>query len=227
MPIKVLVVEDNPQLGQLIRRGTQPLGIECTVVGSGAQAIQQVPRLSPDLMILDLTLPDMDGLEVLSRLRRSPRLHELPVIVLTSRAEEAERIVGLELGADDYLTKPVSPRELTARVRAVLRRTRRATVLPLRAGSLSVDESRRRVFLGDTPLTLTPREFELLVALMKADGRVLRRQQLLEDVWRFPAGDAETRTVDVHVRALRKKLGVEAHRLITHKGVGYAFRFED
>jgi two-component system phosphate regulon response regulator PhoB len=171
-------------------------------------------------------LPGLDGLEVCRQLRRDPATRELPIIMLTARGEEVDRVVGLELGADDYVVKPFSPRELVARIRAVLRRAESAERREAgRAiGGLRVDESRHAVTVDGQPVELTAKEFGLLTALMKADGRVLSREQLLATVWGHAnAAEIESRTVDVHVRRLRAKLGPEAQRVVTVKAIGYRF----
>jgi DNA-binding response OmpR family regulator len=170
----------------------------------------------------------MDGLEVCRRLRADPGTAALPVIMLTAKADEVDRVVGLELGADDYIVKPFSPKELVARIRAVLRRTRPpATGRVLRVGALTLDASRHLVEVDGAALVLTPKEFDLLQALMEASGRVLTREYLLDHVWGYTrAGEIESRTVDVHVRRLRAKLGDEGRRVATIKGVGYRFETE-
>ena len=152
----------------------------------------------------------------------------LPIIMLTAKAAEVDRVVGLEVGADDYIVKPFSPRELVARVKAVLRRMQASSALPTRqAGTLEVDEARHQARVGGTPVPLTAREFDLLCALMRVNGRVLSREQLLEAVWGYPdASEVESRTVDVHIQRLREKLTAEAGRIVTVKGVGYRFEAE-
>ena len=177
----------------------------------------------PDLVVLDLMLPEMDGLEVCRRLRGDPTTASLPLIMLTAKADEVDRVVGLELGADDYLAKPFSPKELVARVRAVLRRARPGPVTrPVSAGEISLDASRHTVTVGGRPVELTPKEFDLLQTLLEAAGRVLSREHLLNRVWGYARADEiESRTVDVHIRRLRAKLGAEERRIATIKGVGY------
>jgi DNA-binding response OmpR family regulator len=177
----------------------------------------------PDLVVLDLMLPGLDGLEVCRRLRADPASAALPVIMLTAKADEVDRVVGLEIGADDYLVKPFSPKELVARVRAILRRAHRAAgAAPLSAGAITLDPSRHQARVGAMPLALTPKEFDLLHALLEAAGRVLSREHLLNRVWGYARADEiESRTVDVHVRRLRAKLGPEGRRITTVKSVGY------
>jgi DNA-binding response OmpR family regulator len=167
----------------------------------------------------------MDGLEVCRRLRGDPATASLPLIMLTAKADEVDRIVGLELGADDYLVKPFSPKELVARVRAVLRRARPGPVShPVSVGEVSLDVARHTVTVAGRPVELTPKEFDLLQALLEAAGRVLSREHLLNRVWGYARADEiESRTVDVHIRRLRAKLGTEERRIATIKGVGYRF----
>ena len=170
-------------------------------------------------------LPGMDGLEVCRRLRGDPATAALPIIMLTAKADEIDRVVGLEMGADDYLAKPFSTKELVARVRAVLRRARPGeTARALTVGGVSLDPTRHAVTVGGRPVELTPKEFDLLHALLAAAGRVLSREHLLNRVWGYARADEiESRTVDVHIRRLRAKLGAEERRIATIKGVGYRF----
>jgi len=222
---EVLVVEDEPDIRSLIVFHLGREGYRCRTASNGAQALLEARASRPDLVILDLMLPEMDGLDVCRRLRRDPRTAQLPIIMLTAKADEVDRVVGLEIGADDYVAKPFSPKELVARVRAVLRRGQsRDDVAALRSGSITVDPARHAVHAGGARLELTPKEFDLLHALMEASGRVLSREHLLDHVWGYArAGEIESRTVDVHVRRLRAKLGDEGRRIATVKGVGYRF----
>ena len=221
----ILVVEDEPDIRDLIVLHLAREGFRCRTAGSGAEALAEVRSMHPDLVVLDLMLPGLGGLDVCRRLRADPATAALPIIMLTAKADEVDRVVGLEIGADDYVVKPFSPKELVARVRAVLRRTRspepvRARVL--RMGALTVDPDRHRVTLGDEALALTLKEFDLLQALMESAGRVLSREQLLTRVWGYAhAEEVLSRTVDVHVRRLRAKLGDEGRRIATVTGVGY------
>ena len=219
------MVEDEPDIRSLIVFHLGREGYRCRTASNGAQALLEARASRPDLVILDLMLPEMDGLDVCRRLRRDPRTAQLPIIMLTAKADEVDRVVGLEIGADDYVAKPFSPKELVARVRAVLRRGQsRDDVAALRSGSITVDPARHAVHAGGARLELTPKEFDLLHALMEASGRVLSREHLLDHVWGYArAGEIESRTVDVHVRRLRAKLGDEGRRIATVKGVGYRF----
>lgn len=227
MAARVLVVEDEPDIRDLVSFHLGREGFEVRTARTGAQGLRDVRARRPDLMVLDLMLPELDGLEVCRRLRQDPETASIPVIMLTAKGDEADRIVGLELGADDYVTKPFSPKELVARVRAVLRRARPVEgPAVFNASSLRVDFGKRQVSVGGTAVALTPKEFDLLRALIEARGRVLSREQLLDRVWGYArASEIESRTVDVHVRRLRQKLGDEGRRIVTAKSVGY--RFED
>jgi DNA-binding response OmpR family regulator len=226
---RVLLVEDERDIVELVRYQLEKEGMRVAHAADGALALRLCRQDPPDVVILDVMLPGLDGLEVCRALRRDPETRRLPVIMLTAKADEVDRVVGLELGADDYVVKPFSPRELVARVRALLRRTRdgEAGPAPRRAGDLVLDEARHAVAVKGSPVELTAREFGLLAALMRASGRVLSREQLLESVWGYPrAAEIESRTVDVHVRRLREKLGPEARRIVTVKAVGYRFDAE-
>src|SRR5262244_1067864 len=227
MASRVLIVEDERDIRDLILLHLQRDGYQVTTAGSGEDALLQVKQSPPDLVLLDLMLPGMSGLEVCRRLRQEPTTAGLPILMLTAKVDEVDRVVGLEMGADDYVVKPFSPKELIARVRAVLRRARPAAqARVLRAGAVTVDPMRHQVDVAGTAVELTPKEFDLLRALVEAAGRVLSREQLLERVWGYTrGGDIESRTVDVHVRRLRAKLGDTGRRIATLKGVGY--RFED
>jgi DNA-binding response OmpR family regulator len=222
----VLVVEDEPDIRSLIVHHLERDGFGCRAVATGPDALAAVRTAVPDLVVLDLMLPGMDGLEVCRRLRAS--VATLPIIMLTAKADEVDRIVGLELGADDYVVKPFSPKELVARVRAVLRRAgRRDVTQPLTAGGVSLDPERHHVSVAGAAVALTPKEFELLQTLMEAAGRVLSREHLLNHVWGYARADeVESRTVDVHVRRLRAKLGAAGSRIATVKTIGYRFDAE-
>jgi DNA-binding response OmpR family regulator len=222
---RVLVVEDDPTVSEVVVRYLEREGLVVDAVADGLAALDQAAVQQPDLVVLDLMLPGLDGLEVYRRLRADA---PVAVIMLTARGDEDDRVVGLELGADDYLTKPFSPRELTARVKAVLRRARgplapsETTPTWIEAGALRVDVAARQVTRDDEPVTLTAREFDLLVFLASRPRRAFRREELLERVWGYTYGD--TATVTVHVRRLREKLEVDPAKpehLSTVWGVGY------
>jgi len=225
---RVLVVEDDPDIVELIHHYLQADGFEIEALGDGRQALERLRTGSHDLVILDLQLPGIDGLTLCAELRRDKRTHALPVIMLTARGDEADRVVGLEVGADDYVVKPFSPKELVARVRALLRRLDRHEddETPLVLGPLEIDGARHTVRWEGRPVHLTAKEFALLVAFVEARGRVLSRQALLEQVWGYSYAEG-TRTVDVHVRRLREKLPGLADRLITVKSLGYRLARED
>jgi DNA-binding response OmpR family regulator len=215
----ILVVDDERNIIELVRLYLEQAGYGVVEARDGQEALDQHDRVDPDLIVLDLMLPGIDGIEVTREVRRRG---ETPIIMLTARGEDIDRIVGLEIGADDYLTKPFNPRELIARVKAILRRTDPAMrgTRPMDIGQLRVDPRRREAYVGDRRLELRPREFELLAALARDPGVVWSRDDLLESVWGtdFPG---ETRTVDVHVSELRRKLGSDAPPIETITGVGY------
>jgi len=218
----VLVVDDEPQIVDLVRDYLEHAGFAVLVAADGPQALRSVRTGSPDLVVLDLGLPGLDGLDVLRSLRREGAL---PVIVLTARGEESDKLVGLELGADDYLTKPFHPQELVARAKALVRRARLEPDQPrlVRAGRLEVDLERHEVRFGDGRVQLRPKEFDLLALLARHPGRVFQRSELLDLVWGYDF-PGYTRTVDVHVQQLREKLargGVADPAIQTVWGVGY------
>jgi DNA-binding response OmpR family regulator len=215
----ILVVDDERNIVELIRMYLEKEGFGVVSAGDGEQALVQFERTGPDLVILDLMLPKKDGFEVCRELRRKS---DVPILMLTARSEDVDAIVGLELGADDYVTKPFNPRALVARVKAILRRTDGTARggRPMEVGNLRIDPRRREATVGDRRLELRAREFDLLAALARDPGVVLTRDVLLEDVWGtdFPG---ETRTVDVHVAELRKKLGEDGPAVETVRGLGY------
>jgi phosphate regulon transcriptional regulator PhoB len=221
--LRVLIVEDEPDIRDLLVFHLERDGYQVAKARSGADALRQAQGSPPDLVLLDLMLPEMDGLEVCRRLRQNPVTQGIPIVMLTARGDELDRVLGLEMGADDYVVKPFSPRELMARIRAVLRRTRPVPgSAPLTVGGLSIDPAAHLVTVNEAPVSLTRREFDLLRALVEARGRVLSREYLLDHVWGYSAAEEiESRTVDVHVRRLRQKLGPEGQRIGTVTGVGY------
>jgi DNA-binding response OmpR family regulator len=221
---KILIIEDEHQIARLVRLYLEEAGFAGVEVHSGEQAIPAFRQEQPDLVILDLNLPGKDGLDICRELRR---VSEVPIIMLTARSEEADRLIGLELGADDYVVKPFSPREVVARVRAVLRRTSGREKAPdmLRVGTLTLDLAGYRALVGGASLSLTPSEFEILSALARNAGRVLTRLQLLEETQGM-AYEGYERTIDQHIKNLRHKIEDDAghERLIqTVHGVGYRF----
>ena len=229
MASRVLVVEDEADIRDLLAFHLERDGYQVTRATTGPEALRQLRAAPPDLVILDLMLPELDGLEVCRRLRADPATATLPVIMLTAKGDEVDRVVGLELGADDYVVKPFSPKEMLARVRAVLRRARTPlSGAPLTVGGITLDGATHQATVSKRLLTLTPKEFDLLRALLEARGRVLSREFLLDRVWGYArAGEIESRTVDVHVRRLRAKLGPEGERILTVKNVGYRLAPDD
>jgi len=216
----ILIVEDESSIASFVALYLKNAGYAVRAVGKGADALDQVAADPPALVILDLMLPDIDGIEVCRRIRKGS---DVPILMLTARDEDVDKIIGLEVGADDYMTKPFNPRELVARVRAILRRaapdrTKRESAV-IQHGDLVIDAGRREARVGEQEIQLAPKEFDLLWELLDHRGLVLTRDQLLERVWGYTfAGD--TRTVDVHVRQLRRKLG-DASPIVTVWGVGY------
>ena len=225
MPTRVLIVEDDPDIAELVARYLEKAGFVTERAASGREALKAIAAKAPGLLVLDLMLPHVDGLEVCRIVRGNDATAAIPIIMLTARTEESERIVGLELGADDYLAKPFSPNELVARVRALLRRADRGVgpataAKALAYGPIALDTERHIVSLSGQDVTLTAKEFLLLRYLLQHRGRVLSRDVLLTDVWgyRYTGG---TRTVDVHIRRLREKMPVLADAIETVKQFGY------
>jgi DNA-binding response OmpR family regulator len=219
-PQSVLVVEDEQSIASFVSLYLRNAGYAVRTAATGSAALNAVAAEMPALILLDLNLPDMDGIEICRRVRKSS---DVPILMLTARDEDVDKIIGLEVGADDYLTKPFNPRELVARVKAVLRRSttdrRRDGGEEIRHGDLVINAGRREVLVGEDEIQLAPKEFDLLWELLDHRGLVLTRDQLLERVWGYTfAGD--TRTVDVHVRQVRRKLG-DASPIVTVWGVGY------
>ena len=218
---RVLVVEDDRDIAELVERYLQKAGFSTEVLASGRDALKALADRAPDLLILDLMLPHVDGLEICRAARNDARTAAMPIIMLTARADESERIVGLEIGADDYIDKPFSPNELVARVRALLRRTQRQPeARDISYGAIHVDTARHVVSSSGTAVALTAKEFLLLEYLLRHRGRVLSRDVLLTDVWGYKYTGG-TRTVDVHVRRLREKLPALGDALVTVKQFGY------
>ena len=222
---RILVVEDDPDIADLIRHYLVKAGHHVEVLASGSEAVLRVREKAPDVLILDLMLPGMSGLEVCRTLRDDVETARLPIIMVTARAQEGDRVLGLESGADDYVTKPFSTRELVARVGALLRRAapQPGTGGTVRHGTLVMDLDRHVVTDGDREVRLTAKEFLLLEYLIRHRGRVLSRDVLLTDVWGYQYTGG-TRTVDVHVRRLREKLPVLSEALVTVKQFGYKLR---
>ncbi len=219
---RVLIVEDDKHISRLIKYNLQKAGFECDVTITGEEAFEVLDRQSVNLIILDIMLPKMDGLEVCKQLKQDKRLSNIPIIMLTAKGEEIDRIVGLELGADDYVAKPFSPRELVLRVKAILKRGKIEEVTPdiLVADKLKVDIPRHKTTVDKKEIELTQMEFKLLVILIRRAGRVQSRERLLSDVWDI-ASDVTTRTIDTHIKRLRQKLGKMGILIETVRGIGY------
>ncbi|MDU4961229.1 MAG: response regulator transcription factor [Sporomusaceae bacterium] len=228
MPGKILIVDDEASIRELLKFNLEKAGFSVAECGDGNEALQLVKSHAPELLVLDLMLPGLDGIEVCRTLKSHRDTSGIPIIMLTAKNEEIDKIIGLEMGADDYLTKPFSPRELVARVKAVLRRSQMGSPQEgeLVIGKLKMNFSRYEVFLGNEKLELTPKEYELLKLFVTNSGRVFSREKLLEKIWGYEYfGD--TRTVDVHVRHIRAKLEQEpeiAEAIETVRGVGYRMR---
>lgn len=222
---RVLIIEDDKDILNLVAWHLKAADYEVLKAEDGVSGLDVALREKPDLIILDLMLPGMDGLDVCKSLKRNKETGPIPIIMLTARGEEADRIVGLELGADDYVVKPFSPRELVLRVQAVMRRT--AAPEPaqdvLSVEGIAVDAQAHRVWIDGEEILLTATEFKLLLELMHNQGRVLTRDRLLDRVWGYQF-EGYARTVDTHIRRLRQKLGDYAHLVETIRGVGYRFR---
>jgi len=217
----ILLVDDEPSIVQLARMYLERENFRVEAVGDGEAALEAIQRLTPDLVVLDVMLPRLDGFEVCRRMRAED--NPVPVIMLTARDEDIDKILGLELGADDYLTKPFNPRELVARIKAILRRAERVNLpdaAPIHLADLTVDPVRREARITDQNLELRTQEFELLLILVGHPGRVFTREQLLQQAWGFDFY-GQTRTVDVHIAHLRKKLAGSPITIETVTGIGY------
>ena len=229
---RIYVVDDESCISELVKFNLEKAGYKVDCTDDGLKAVKYISDNPPDLLVLDLMLPGMDGLEICRCLRQQEKTRMLPIIMLTARVEEIDRVVGLEIGADDYLTKPFSPRELVARVKSLLRRSQGSQVQgensssPIIRGNLRIFPDRFEAVLNDEVLELTPKEFQLLVQLAANQGKVFTREFLLENIWGYEfAGD--TRTVDVHIRHLRQKLEKDPSQpelIETVRGIGYRFK---
>lgn len=226
MSARIMIVEDDPDICEILQYNLEQEGYDVIIHNDGKDALQAMLANPPNLVLLDLMLPGMNGLDIARKVRKDERTHTLPILMITARSEEMDILQGLELGADDYVTKPFRPREVIARVKALLRRHHRDEDRLYRFGDLTVNFSRHEVAAAGKVLDLTPKEFLLLKALILANGRVLSRDQLLDQVWGYDYY-GESRTVDVHVRRLRKKLDNWAELVETVKGFGYRIKTED
>jgi DNA-binding response OmpR family regulator len=222
--LRILVVDDEPEAVELVEFNLKQAGYAVTTAADGAEALKKARTQMPDLIVLDVMLPEMDGFEICKVLRQDAATAKVPIIMLTAKAAEIDRVLGLELGADDYLTKPYSPRELLLRIKKILSRSQ-AEEKPkeqLRFGDLLIDLPRHVASWKNKPFDLTATEFKLLTLLAQRSGRVQSRDQLLRDVWEYDSL-IDTRTVDTHMRRLREKVGPAAKHLDTVRGVGYRF----
>jgi DNA-binding response OmpR family regulator len=221
---KILVVDDEPEAIELVEFNLKQAGFDVMAAADGAEALKKARAALPSLIVLDLMIPEVDGLEVCKMLRRDPATAMIPIVMVTAKAAEIDRVLGLELGADDYITKPFSPRELVLRVKKILQRGRAAEpeVQAVKYGELVIDSPRHLVSVRGKGINLTATEFKLLALLVQRRGRVQSREQLLRDVWEYNSL-IDTRTVDTHMRRLREKLGPASKYLDTVRGVGYRF----
>lgn len=222
-PSKILIVDDEPDVTALVHYHLSSKGYQVEVLNDPNRVLSLARKFLPDLFVLDVMMPDLNGVQICRLLRHDIQFKEIPVIFLTAKSEEADRIKGLEVGADDYICKPFSPRELVLRVEGILRRRSKTgeNLLPiLEVGAIRIDQERHEVTLHDSKLDLTATEFRLLSLLVQRKGRVQSREQLLSNVWNYDA-DMETRTVDTHIRRIREKLGDQAGLIETIRGVGY------
>lgn len=228
---KILVVEDEPDILEMVRYNLDQAGLDVETAEDAECGLQSIQETLPDLIILDLMLPGIDGLDMCRQIKQDARTRHIPILMLTARKEEIDRIVGLELGADDYVVKPFSPRELVLRTQAILRRSQSSlqsitdTETWLHLGPISIDKAAHQALLNGDPLELTGTEFKLLTTLIERRGRVQTRDDLLDTVWGYEYG-GYGRTVDTHIRRLREKLGEASEWIETVRGVGYRFRRE-
>jgi len=228
MKEKILIIEDDKHISKLVKYNLEKAGFGCAVADDGEEALDALAGQNPDLIILDIMLPKMDGLEVCRIIKQNTKFKYIPIIMLTAKGEEVDRVVGLELGADDYVVKPFSPRELMLRVKAILRRheLEESPKDIIKRGSLIIDIPKHRVTVNNKEIKLTPMEFKLLVTLIERNGRIQSRDQLLSDVWDMHS-DVFTRTVDTHIKRLREKLGKAGKQIETVRGLGYRFKEEN
>ena len=222
---QVLIVDDDDDIRRLVGYHLEQAGFEVVQAQTGNEGLVSAVEKSPDLVILDLMLPDLDGNDVCRGIRERMAGH-VPILMLTARGEEIDRVLGFELGADDYVTKPFSPRELVLRVRSLLRRSGLPPGDTLKSGDILLDSGRRQCSVAGKAVTLTAKEFDLIHELLKARGNVVTRSYLMNRVWKYH-GDSDSRTLDTHVRRLREKLAHEGARLQTVRGVGYRYKAEE
>jgi DNA-binding response OmpR family regulator len=225
MTTKVTIIEDDPDIAGLVEHYLAAEGFKVNHARDGIDGLKRVKAAPPDLVVLDLMLPGLDGLDVCKALRAAPATASLPILMLTAKGEESDKVIGLELGADDYLTKPFSPKELVARVKSLLRRkARQEPAVPVYTyKELKLDQERHEVTFKGKDVQLTAKEFALLQQLLENPGRVLTRQTLLDRVWGYQS-DVTTRTVDVHIRRLREKIPMLSDMIVTVKSLGYKLK---
>ena len=225
---RILIVEDDKHISKLVKYNLEKAGLQCTVTITGEESLEILDKEPVDLVILDIMLPEMDGLQVCKQIKQGKKLSAVPIIMLTAKGEEVDRIVGFELGVDDYVVKPFSPRELVLRVKAILKRKEAPEVAKdiLDADKLVVDITRHKVTVDKKEIELTPMEFKLLVTLMQRKGKAQSRDKLLEGIWDI-AADVTTRTIDTHIKRLRQKLGKAGKFIETIRGLGYRFSEEE
>ncbi len=228
MKERILIVEDNKNISKLVKFNIEKAGYECTIASTGEKALEVLSDQPIDLIILDIMLPGMDGFGICRAIKEKEKLKNIPIIMLTAKGEEVDRIVGLELGADDYMVKPFSPRELVLRVKAILKRGKVESIKKdmLMAGGVTIDIPKHKITVKDKPVDLTQMEFKLLVTLIERRGRVQTRDRLLSDVWDMNT-NVDTRTIDTHIKRLREKLGKSGSFIETVRGLGYKFKEED
>ena len=223
---RILIIEDEPDIRELLQYALEREGFEVTLASDGSAGLQMVRKQAPDLLLLDLMLPGLDGLEICRRLKGDPTTRAIPVVMVTAKGDEADIVLGLGLGADDYVPKPFSPKEVVARVRAVMRRAENssadANIRVVVRGELRIDPNRHKVFLGESEVALTATEFRILQHLATRPGRVFDREQILAAAV-GPHTVVTDRSVDVHIRAIRKKLGERRDLVETVRGIGYRF----
>lgn len=223
--ISIYIVEDDPNISEILEANLKREGYQVRSIDDGEEALNQITKSPPDLIILDLNLPSLSGIEICKYLRSNPATEDIPVIMLTARTEEIDKIIGFEVGADDYVTKPFSPRELIARVKVQLKHSKKLAFHEFKQDNLRVNFSTHEVFLNEQPVSLTPIQFKLLKSLIEAGGSVVSRQKLLDTVW----GEdyfGDPRTVDVHITRLRDKIDKKNRFIRTVKGVGYRWYVE-
>ena len=228
MKKNILIVEDEPDAVELLELHLKNAGYDVTLAEDGEEALRKVHKSIPDMVILDLMIPEINGLEVCKVIRKDPATESIPVVMCTAKASEIDKVLGLELGADDYITKPFSPRELVLRVKNLLKRnnkTQQPEKNKIRIGNITVDKSSHDVLVGDSIIDLTATEYKLLMLFLDRIGRVQSREVLLRDVWGYQS-DIDTRTVDTHVQRLRTKLLSSSNHIVTVRGFGYKFLTE-